>query len=53
MTEAEIRRPTPPEVADLPENFWSGGRLVTLESDHGEAGTTSAIDDPRGLQGRC
>ena len=29
MTEAEIRRAAPPELADLPEDFWVDGSLVT------------------------
>jgi len=29
MTEPEIRRTTPPELADLPADFWDGGELVT------------------------
>ena len=29
MTESQIRRTAPPELADLPENFWDGGELVT------------------------
>jgi uncharacterized protein (DUF4415 family) len=32
MTEAEIRRTAPPELADLPEDFWDGGELVTPAS---------------------
>ena len=28
MTEAEIRRTTPQELADLPPNFWKGAKLV-------------------------
>ena len=29
MTEPQIRRAAPPELADLPENFWDDGELVT------------------------
>jgi uncharacterized protein (DUF4415 family) len=29
MTDAEIRRTAPPELADLPEDFWDDGELVT------------------------
>ena len=29
MTEAEIRRTAPPEIADLPEDFWDDGEVVT------------------------
>ena len=29
MTEAEIRRTAPPELADLPEDFWGDGDVVT------------------------
>lgn len=29
MTEADIRRAVPPELADLPEDFWDDGELVT------------------------
>lgn len=29
MTDAEVRRTTPPEMANLPEDFWRGGELVT------------------------
>lgn len=29
MTEAEIRRTAPPELADLPEDFWDDGEVVT------------------------
>ena len=32
MTEPEIRRTAPPELADLPEDFWDGGELVTPAS---------------------
>jgi uncharacterized protein (DUF4415 family) len=28
MTEAEIRRTAPPELADSPEDFWDDGELV-------------------------
>lgn len=28
MTEAEIRRMTPPELANLPRDFWKGAKLV-------------------------
>ena len=28
MTEAEIRRTAPPELADLPADFWDEGELV-------------------------
>jgi hypothetical protein len=28
MTEAEIRRTTPPELANLPRDFWKGAKLV-------------------------
>ena len=28
MTEAEIRRTVPPELADLPADFWDEGELV-------------------------
>ena len=28
MTEAEIRRTAPPELADLPEDFWDEAELV-------------------------
>ena len=28
MTEAEIRRTAPPELANLPRDFWKGGKLV-------------------------
>ena len=29
MTEAEIRRTAPPELRDLPRDFWKGTKLVT------------------------
>lgn len=32
MTEAEVRRAAPPELANLPENFWDDGELVTPAS---------------------
>ena len=28
MTETEIRRTTPPELADLSRDFWKGAKLV-------------------------
>ena len=28
MTEAEIRRTSPPELANLPRDFWKDGKLV-------------------------
>jgi len=28
MTEAEIRRTTSPELANLPRDFWKGAKLV-------------------------
>ena len=28
MTEAEIRRTSPPELANLPADFWDGAKLV-------------------------
>ena len=28
MTESEIRRTTPPELANLPRDFWKGAKLV-------------------------
>jgi hypothetical protein len=28
MTEAEVRRTSPPELANLPRDFWKGGKLV-------------------------
>ena len=28
MTEAEIRRTAPPELANLPRDFWKNGKLV-------------------------
>jgi uncharacterized protein (DUF4415 family) len=28
MTDAEIRRTSPPELADLPEDFWDEAELV-------------------------
>jgi hypothetical protein len=28
MTEAEIRRTTPPELANLPRDFWKDAKLV-------------------------
>jgi uncharacterized protein (DUF4415 family) len=28
MTEAEVRRTAPPELEDLPEDFWDDGELV-------------------------
>jgi hypothetical protein len=28
MTAAEIRRTTPPALADLPRDFWKGAKLV-------------------------
>ena len=28
MTEAEIRRTAPPELKDLPRDFWKGAKLV-------------------------
>ena len=28
MTEAEIRRTTPPELRDLPRDFWRDAKLV-------------------------
>ena len=28
MTEAEIRRTTPPELRDLPRDFWKDAKLV-------------------------
>lgn len=32
MTEAEVRRAAPPELANLPEDFWDDGELVTPAS---------------------
>jgi uncharacterized protein (DUF4415 family) len=32
MTEVDIRRTAPPELADLPEDFWDDGELVTPTS---------------------
>lgn len=32
MTEAEVRRSAPPELANLPEDFWDDGELVTPAS---------------------
>jgi uncharacterized protein (DUF4415 family) len=32
LTESEIRRTAPPELAHLPEDFWDDGELVTLAS---------------------
>ena len=32
MTEAEIRRTVPPELADLPEDFWDEAELVVPAS---------------------
>jgi len=32
MTEAEVRRTAPPELEDLPEDFWDDGELVTPAS---------------------
>jgi len=32
MTEAEVRRAAPPELANLPEDFWDDGELVTPPS---------------------
>jgi uncharacterized protein (DUF4415 family) len=32
MTEAEIRRAAPPELANLPEDFWDDGELVAPAS---------------------
>jgi uncharacterized protein (DUF4415 family) len=32
LTESEIRRTAPPELADLPEGFWDDGELVTPAS---------------------
>ena len=32
MVAAEIRRSAPPELADLPEDFWDDGELVTPAS---------------------
>ena len=32
MTDPEIRRTAPSELADLPEDFWDGGELVTPAS---------------------
>ena len=29
MSEPEIRRVAPTDLADLPEDFWDGGELVT------------------------
>jgi uncharacterized protein (DUF4415 family) len=29
MTEPQIRRAAPPELADLPDDFWEGAELVT------------------------
>jgi hypothetical protein len=29
MTEAAIRRTAPPELKDLPRDFWKGAKLVT------------------------
>ena len=29
MTEADIRRTAPPELADLPEDFWDDSEVVT------------------------
>ncbi len=29
MTDAEIARTSPPELRDLPEDFWRGARVVT------------------------
>ena len=28
MTEAEIRKTAPPELANLPRDFWKGAKLV-------------------------
>lgn len=28
MTEAEIRRTSPPELANLPRDFWKNGKLI-------------------------
>ena len=28
MTNAEIRRPSPPELANVPRDFWKNGKLV-------------------------
>jgi uncharacterized protein (DUF4415 family) len=32
VTEAEVRRSAPPELANLPEDFWDDGALVTPAS---------------------
>ena len=32
MTEAEVRRSAPPELTNLPEDFWDDGELVTPAS---------------------
>ena len=32
MTEPQTRRATPPDLANLPQNFWDGGELVTPAS---------------------
>lgn len=32
MTEGKIRRSAPPELADLPDDFWGDGELVTPSS---------------------
>lgn len=32
MPEPEIRQISPPELADLPEDFWDGGELVSPAS---------------------
>jgi len=32
MTEADVRRSAPPELTNLPEDFWDDGALVTPAS---------------------
>ena len=32
MTEAQIARTSPPELADLPENFWDDAQVVVPEA---------------------
>ena len=44
MTEGEIERTAPPEMAGLPEEFWRGGKLVTPRSEREEGGTTCRIE---------
>jgi uncharacterized protein (DUF4415 family) len=33
MTDAEIERTSPPELADLPEDFWSEAEVVTVPKE--------------------